>query len=133
MNTKSIRRNVVVPETRPVSVERRTAFSLIAVLILWPALAYAADAVATKLSLADDVVPAPDGYEPVTGHYVAAGTTALYISPYIWAGKVKGAEIEAGQPVQALGKPKGYDWLLVGDNGKGIGYVPLSAVSEVKP
>ena len=82
--------------------------------------------------LGDDLVPAPDGYEMVTAKYVTAKPTDLYISPFLWAGKVVGVRLSASQPVEVLAKPKGYDWLLVGKNGAGIGYVPISALSPVK-
>ncbi len=85
-----------------------------------------------NVKLSDDIVPAPDGYEPVTAKYVTAKATDLYISPFIWAGKVIGAHLDSGQPVDVVAKPKGYDWLLVGKGGVAIGYVPMSAVSAVK-
>jgi hypothetical protein len=79
------------------------------------------------LRLPGTLVPAPDGYVSVTAHYVAAQPTALYISPFIWAGKVQGgAHLDAGQAVDAIAKPKNYDWLLVGRNGMPLGYVPLA-------
>jgi hypothetical protein len=94
--------------------------------------AFAQPAGATGIRLADDVVPAPDGYEMVTAKYIAAKPTDLYISPFIWAGKALGVHLNAGQPVEVLAKAKGYDWLVVGKNGTGIGYVPISALSPAK-
>lgn len=88
---------------------------------------------AGQVRLAGDVVPAPDGFEAVTAKYIVAGPTDLYISPFLWAGKIVGAHLNAGEPAGVIAKPKGYDWLLVGKNGVGIGYVPLSALSPVKP
>jgi hypothetical protein len=111
----------------------RLAFALAAVLILQsigPALA--AQTVQVKMPLPGDLVPAPFGYESVGGNYDTSHTTDVYISPYIWAGKVPGAEIQANQPIQVLAKVKDYDWLLVGNNGVPLGYVPLSAVSPGK-
>ena len=84
------------------------------------------------IRLANDVVPAPDGYEMVTAKYIAAGQTDVYISPFIWGGKVLGVHLNAGQQVEVLAKPKGYDWLLVGKNGAGIGYVPISVLSPAR-
>jgi hypothetical protein len=81
------------------------------------------------IRLGEEVVPAPEGYEPVTAKYVAARATDLYISPFIWGGKVIGAQLKPGQQVEVLAKPKGYDWILVSKNGAGIGYVPLSVLS----
>ena len=84
------------------------------------------------IPLAEDLVPAPNGYEMVTAKYVTAKPTDLYISPFLWAGKVTGVQLSAGQQMEVLAKPKGYDWLLVGKNGAGIGYVPISVLSPVK-
>lgn len=83
-----------------------------------------------RVPLANDVVPAPDGFARVTDTYVTAEPTDVYISPFIWAGKVKDVHIAAGQPLDVLGRPKGYDWLLIGKDGKGVGYVPLSALKD---
>lgn len=80
--------------------------------------------------LEDEVVPAPDGYEAVSAKYIAAKPTDLYISPFIWGGKVRNVHLSAGEQVPVLAKPKGYDWLLVGRNGAGIGYVPTSALAQ---
>ena len=82
-----------------------------------------------RIPLARDVVPAPDGFAQVTAKYVAAKPTDVFISPFFWAGKVKNLHIAAGQPLDVLGRPKGYDWLLIGKDGTGVGYVPLSAVT----
>jgi hypothetical protein len=82
--------------------------------------------------LSDDIIPAPDGYEAVAANYIVTRSTDLYISPFIWGGKVLGVHLNAGQSVDALAKLKGYDWLLVGKNGTGIGYVPLSVLSPAK-
>jgi hypothetical protein len=84
------------------------------------------------IHLSDDIVPAPDGFEAAKGKYVTAKPTDVYISPFIWAGKVIGLHLNAGQPVEVLAKLKGYDWLLIGRGGEGIGYVPISALSSVK-
>ena len=103
---------------------------VIAALLAVPAFAQPAGGNAIRLP--DDLVPAPDGYETVTVKYVTARPTDLYISPFIWAGKVMGAHLNTGQPVEILAKPKGYDWLLVGRNGTAIGYVPISMLSPAK-
>jgi hypothetical protein len=84
------------------------------------------------IRLEDDVVPAPEGYESVTAKYIAAKPTDIYISPFIWGGKVRNVHLDAGEQVEVLAKPKGYDWLLVGKNGAGIGYVPISALSPAR-
>ncbi len=84
------------------------------------------------IHLSDDIVPAPDGFEPVAGNYVAAKSTDVYISPFVWAGKVTGLHLNAGQPVEVLAKLRGYDWLLIGNRAEGIGYVPISALTAAK-
>jgi hypothetical protein len=112
---------------------RLLAFALAAALVFQitgPALA--AQTVQIKTPLPGDLVAAPFGYETVSGKYTAAHTTDVYISPYIWAGKVLGVEIKANQPIQVLAKVKDFNWLLVGTNGVPLGYVPLSAASQVK-
>jgi hypothetical protein len=94
--------------------------------------AFAQPADGSTPHLAQDVVPAPAGYEKIMAHYVAAHPTALYISPFIWAGKVLDSHLDAGQPVDLLAQAKGYDWFLVGKDGEGIGYVPASALTKTK-
>jgi hypothetical protein len=84
------------------------------------------------IRLSDDIVPAPDGFEPVAGRYVVVKATDVYISPYIWAGKVKNLHLNAGQPVDVLAKLKGYDWLLIGRMAEGIGYVPISDLAPAR-
>lgn len=109
--------------------------SLVLVIVMLPSAqfpALAQSASPNAILLAEDLVPAPDGYEIVTAKYVTAKPTDLYISPFLWAGKVMGVRLNAGQQIEVLAKPKGYDWLLVGKNGAGIGYVPMSALSPVK-
>ena len=101
-------------------------------LLSVPVLTLAQPARTNEIRLAEDVVPAPDGYETVTAKYVTARQTDLYISPFLWAGKVFGVQLKAGQQVEVLAKPKGYDWLLVGKDGAGIGYVPISVLSQAR-
>jgi len=118
------------------SAKRRNSVSRVFILAVSAAALFSGDRAFSQPSvnvrLADDVVPAPEGYEAVAAKYVAAKPTDIYISPFIWAGKVMGVHLNAGQPVDVLAKPKGYDWLLVGKNGQGIGYVPISVVSPAK-
>lgn len=112
---------------------RLPGFALAAALVfqtMGPALA--AQTVEIKMPLPGDLVPAPFGYETVSGNYAVTRTTDVYISPYLWAGKVLGVEMQANQPIQVLAKVKDFNWLLVGSNGVPLGYLPLSAVSQVK-
>jgi hypothetical protein len=103
------------------------AVFVLALGIPLPAAGQTADV--SGIRLEDEVVPAPQGYEAVTAKYIAAKATDIYISPFIWGGKVRNAHLNAGEQVPVLAKPKGYDWLLVGKNGAGIGYVPVSALA----
>lgn len=112
---------------------RLPGFALAAALVFQTmGAALAAQTVEIRMPLPGDLVPAPFGYEAVTGNYAVAHTTDVYISPYLWAGKVLGVEIPANQPIQVLAKVKDFNWLLVGSRGVPLGYVPLSAVSQVK-
>ena len=104
--------------------------------IVWAASVAAKTALAAAstdaIRVANDVVPAPFGYETVSTKYVVAETTPLYISPYIYPGTVNNAKLMPGQAVETLAKAKGYDWILVGKNGVGIGYIPISRLAPAK-
>ena len=86
----------------------------------------------SAIHLSEDIVPAPEGFEAISGKFVMAKGSDVYISPFVWAGKVKGLHFNAGQPVEVLAKLRGYDWLLIGNKGEGIGYVPISALAPTK-
>jgi hypothetical protein len=101
------------------------AVGVVGIMAFVSSAALAQSGVAVRLP--DNLVPAPDGYVSVATHYVAAMPTALYISPFVWAGKVQGgAHLDAGQTVDVIARAKNYDWLLVGRNGMPLGYVPLA-------
>jgi len=100
--------------------------------LLWQP-AFAAPAASLEnIRLAEDVVPAPFGYEPVTARYVVAEPTPLYVSPYIFPGTVNKNNLERGTAVEVLAKAKDYDWVLVGRNGVGIGYLPIERLTPAK-
>jgi hypothetical protein len=82
---------------------------------LAPGLTFAADL--NNIRVADDIVPAPFGYESLTAKYIVAEETPIYLSPYIYPGTVNNDKLKAGQAVDALAKVKDYDWILVGKNG----------------
>jgi hypothetical protein len=105
------------------------AFGILALCLASSAFAQSG---APILNMGGDLVPAPDGYEAVTGKYVTAKPTDLYISPFVWAGKVMGVHLNAGAPVEVLARAKGYDWLIVGKNGMPLGYIPSAALSPAK-
>ena len=96
-------------------------------------LALAAASTVDSVPLANDVVPAPFGYETIATKYVVAEPTSLYISPYIFPGTVdNNAKLKPGDAVDILAKAKGYDWVLVAKGGVGIGYLPLSRLTPAK-
>jgi hypothetical protein len=91
------------------------------------AAALAADVSADSLKFAPDVVKAP-GYETTSTNYIVANPTSIYSDHSFYQTKVTG-ELKRGEHVDALAKVKGYDWLLVGKNGTGVGYVSISMLS----
>jgi hypothetical protein len=101
----------------------------IPIVAFFAAAAAFAAAPADTVHLADNVVPAPFGYETAAATYVVAEPTRLYISPYIYPGTVNKEMLQPGERVDALAKPKGYDWILAGKNGIGIGYIPISRLA----
>ena len=94
--------------------------------------AAASAAAAADIPLGKDIVPAPFGYEPVSGRYVVAETTPLYVSPYIYPGTVDKTKLAAGQPVNVIAKVRDYDWMLVGRGGVGVGYIPSARLKPAQ-
>ena len=107
-------------------------FGVVAAAGLAATAALAAEITQT-IRLANEVVPAPFGYETIATKYVVAEATPLYISPYIYPGRVNNTLLKPGQAVESLAKAKDYDWILVGRNGIGIGYIPISRLAPAKP
>ena len=119
-------------EAKPRSRCRMLIFGLVSAAVVAATAASAADISTGAVRLANDVVPAPFGYETVTTKYVVAEATPLYISPYIYPGSVNNTKLKPGEAVESLAKAKGYDWILVGKNGIGIGYIPISRLATAK-
>ena len=113
-------------------VTKRVIFGVLSALFIAAPAAFAAANSTDAIRVANDVVPAPFGYETITAKYVVAEPTPLYISPYIYPGTVNSTKLSPGQPVNVLAKAKGYDWILVGKDGVGIGYIPLSRLAPAK-
>jgi hypothetical protein len=90
--------------------------------------ALAADISADSLKLAPGVTKAAEGYETPPATYVVANPTSVFSNHFYYDTKVTG-ELKRGERVQALAKVKGYDWVLVGKDGTGIGYVPISMLA----
>jgi uncharacterized protein YgiM (DUF1202 family) len=89
--------------------------------------AVAADVSADSLKLAPGVVKA-EGYETPATTYIVANGTNVYSGHSFYDTKVTG-ELKRGDYVDVLAKVKGWEWVLVGKNGTGIGYVSISMLS----
>jgi hypothetical protein len=105
--------------------------------VLNVAAAFAADISAESLKLATGVAKAP-GYETPDTQYIVANPTSIYsdhynptsiYSDHYFTGTKVTGELKRGDHVQALAKVKGWDWVLVGKGGTGIGYVATSMLS----
>jgi hypothetical protein len=84
-----------------------------------------ASAAAPRLA---DGVKRQAGYEAPPRRYVLATPTPIFTdtSPYSMP---NGSLDQVGQPVEALAKVQGWEWILVGRNGVGVGYVPISLLT----
>lgn len=91
------------------------------------AAALAADVSADNLKFAPDVVKA-EGYETPATTYIVANGTNIYSDHSFSSAPVAG-ELKRGDHVDILAKVKGWDWVLVGKDGSGIGYVSISMLS----
>jgi hypothetical protein len=109
---------------------RELIFGMVGATVVATTIAFAA--APDGIRLANNVVPAPFGYEAITTQYVVAEPTPLYVSPYIYPGTVNNEQLKPGQAVEALAKAKTYDWILVGKDGIGIGYIPMSRLTLAK-
>jgi hypothetical protein len=90
--------------------------------------AFAADIAADGLKFAPGVTKATEGFETPTATYIVANPTNVFNNHFYFDSKVTG-ELKRGEHVETLAKVKGYDWVLVGKNGMGIGYVPISMLA----
>jgi uncharacterized protein YgiM (DUF1202 family) len=105
-----------------------TTVAALAAVALFNAGAVAADVSADSLKLAPGVMKAPEGYETPTTKYIVANSTNVYSGHSFYDTKVTG-ELKRGEPVDVLAKVKGWEWVLVGKDGNGIGYVSISMLS----
>ena len=111
---------------------RELMFGVAGAPLVVATVALAAASAPDGIALANNVVPAPFGYEAVATQYVVAEPTPLYVSPYVYPGTVSNEQLKPGQAVDALARAKGYDWILVGKDGIGIGYIPISRLTPAK-
>jgi hypothetical protein len=105
-----------------------TISAAITVALLNIAAAFAADIPSGSLKLAPGVIKASEGYETPPANYVVANPTDIYSDHSFFNTKTNG-ELKRGDKVQALAKVKGWDWILVGKDGTGVGYVSISMLA----
>jgi len=91
------------------------------------AIAFAADISADSLKLAPGVAKAA-GYETPATTYIVANSTNVYSGPSLVDTEVTG-QLKRGDHADVLAKVKGWEWVLVGKDGTGIGYVTISMLS----
>jgi hypothetical protein len=81
-----------------------------------------------NLKIAVGVVKA-SGYEtPPAKGYIVANSTNIFSDHALYGTGVTG-QLKLGDKIEALAKVKGWDWILVGKEGTGIGYVPISMLA----
>ena len=111
---------------------RGIRFGMVGAPLAAATVALAAAGVPDNIRLANNVVPAPFGYEAVTTQYVVAEATPLYISPFLYPGTVTKEQLKTGQAVDILAKAKPMIGFLIGKDGIGIGYIPISRLAPAK-
>jgi uncharacterized protein YgiM (DUF1202 family) len=81
-----------------------------------------------NLKIAPGVIKA-DGYEtPPAKGYIVANSTNVFSGHAVYGTDITG-QLKVGEKVEILAKVKGWDWMLVGNEGTGIGYVPNSMLA----
>jgi hypothetical protein len=90
--------------------------------------ALAADIPVAQLKFGPGVEKTKQGYETPPAMYIVANPTNVFSNHFYYGSKTTG-ELKRGERVEALAKVKGYEWVLVGKGGTGIGYVPISMLS----
>jgi hypothetical protein len=89
--------------------------------------ANAADIAANSLKFASGVAQHA-AYETPPTAYIVANPTRVF-NDKSWFGTTATGELKRGERVEVLAKVKGYDWVLVGKDGTGIGHVAISMLS----
>ncbi|HEY4029238.1 MAG TPA: hypothetical protein VGM25_02760 [Caulobacteraceae bacterium] len=97
-----------------------------AALVAAPALAQG-----VKPTLAPGIQAAPQFTAP-QGPYVVTNGTPLYKVPVYMPDALTGVQLKRGDRPSVLAEAQGGLWLLIGKDGKGIGYAPRSLVCPVK-
>jgi uncharacterized protein YgiM (DUF1202 family) len=108
---------------------RRNALAAVAMILGLASVtsARAADVSPDSLKVAPGVVKA-SGYETPPATYIVANGTNIYSDHSFFDSKVTG-QLTRGEHVDVLAKVKGWEWVLVGKDGTGIGYVAISMLS----
>ncbi len=75
--------------------------------------------------LASGVEPAAD-LKPTATAYVVTNSTPIYRMPHYASDQETGQELKRGERPQILGEANMGLYLLVGQGGRGVGYVPRS-------
>jgi hypothetical protein len=81
-----------------------------------------------SVKIAAGVVKASSYETPPAKGYIVANSTNIFSDHAIYGTDVNG-QLKLGEKVEALAKVKGWDWILVGKEGTGIGYVPISMLA----
>jgi hypothetical protein len=87
----------------------------------------AADIPVESIKLAPGVVKAAE-YETTDTKYIVANGMSLY-SDHGFHTIPVGGELKRGEHVDVIAKVKGWEWVLIGKEGLGIGYVSISMLS----
>jgi len=82
-------------------------------------------------TLAPGIQAAPQYIAP-EGDYVVTNGTPLYKQPVYMSGTETGVELKRGEHPKVLAETDGGLWLLIGKDGKGVGYAPRSLLCPAK-
>lgn len=104
------------------------AFGAMAFALFVNSSASATDIAVDSLKLAPGVVKA-SGYETLSAsNYIVANSTNIFSDHAFYGNNVTG-ELKRGEKPEVLAKVKGWEWVLIGKQGTGIGYVATSMLS----
>jgi hypothetical protein len=106
----------------------KMAFGAMAFALLANTSASAANTPAESLKLAPGVVKAPAYETPTAASYIVANSTNIFSDHAFYGTNVTG-ELKRGEKPEVLAKVKGWEWVLIGKQGTGIGYVATSMLS----
>jgi hypothetical protein len=81
-----------------------------------------------SVKIAAGVVKASSYETPPAKGYIVANSTNIFSDHALYGTGVTG-QLKLGDKIEALAKVKGWDWILVGKEGTGIGYVPISMLA----